>query len=609
MDGYFNRFLDINLKEKDISEFYLTEKILKKYLGGSGIGTYLLAQNIAGNTDINNYPLIFSTGPFCGTKVPSSDRLHVTSISPLTCILAESDVGGKIGSTLRSCGYDGIILRGKAEKLSYLVVREDKIEIKLCPELKNRNTYQTSDFFKEKYNSKFTIMSIGQAGENGVKFASIMVGGREARAFGRSGLGTVMGNKNIKSVVVFKGTKQVPISNRKVLENDIKKSIPQVLKGTEAIKNLGTACGVNHALKTGDYPVKNWRIRNWEKEGKSLSGIRLNEKYVEKSYYCGQCIIGCGREININSINEAGPEYETIGTLGSNLLINDLATVIKANSLCNKGGIDTITTGNVIGLALELAEKGYLENRLLVWGNGENILEIIKLIIKRKGIGKLLAEGTRYINKKFDLPPELNIHIKGLEPPAHDPRTYASLYLGYATSNRGACHVQGLTHALEGATVFPEIGYKNTFDRIGLEGKALMTVKMQNIMTLFDSLKICKFLIYSKLPFEKFLDWYNLITGYEIDWNSFYKTGERIFNLKRMINVFFGVDKKQDRIPQRFYENSQQPVTESDFYESLQKYYKIRGWDNNGIPGNELLKELEIEEEKLTGSDIKCNKK
>ncbi len=606
MNGYFNKFLHIDLTKKNIDSFSLQKNILTKYIGGSGIGTYLLAQNISGNTDDKNYPLIFSTGPFCGTKIPSSDRLHATSVSPLTGILAESDVGGRIGSTLRSCGYDGILITGKADNLSYLSIKEDKIEFKLCPELKNKDTYQIYDYFRDRYNGKFNIMSIGQAAENGVKFATIMIGGREARAFGRSGLGTVMGNKNLKSIIIFQGKKQIPLFNKEVLEKDIKKSAPLILKGTEVMKNLGTACGVDYALETGDYPVKNWQIRNWVKEGESLSGTVLNKKYVEGRYHCGRCIIGCGREIKLNSQKEAGPEYETIGTLGSNLLINDLDIVVKANSLCNRGGIDTISTGNVIGLALELAEKNYIDNDLLVWGDGKKILEIIRLIIKNEGLGKLLARGTREINNILNLPPEFNIQIKGLEPPAHDPRTYASLYLGYATSNRGACHVQGLTHALEGAIAFPEIGYKNTLNRFGLEDKALMTVRMQNIMALFDSLKVCKFLIYSELPFNKFLDWYNLLTGYEIDGDSFYNTGERIFNLKRLINVSLGVNIKQDTVPLRFFENSEQPVTEKGFVKSLLDYYKIRGWNNNGIPGKELMGSLGIGKHILTGGESKC---
>ncbi len=607
MNGYFNKFIYVNLSNKNISNFSLSEGILKKYAGGSGLGTYLLARGFKNYVNINRYPLIFTTGPFCGTRVPSSDRLHATSISPLTGILAESDVGGKIGSTLRSTGYDGIFITGRARELSYIIIKEKEVEIKTCPCLRNNDTYQTYDFFKNKYRDKFNIMSIGQAAEKGVKFANIMIGGREARAFGRSGLGTVMGNKNLKSIIIFNGKKQISLYKQEDLEDNIKSSLPMILQGTEAMKAQGTACGVDNALEIGDYPVKNWRIRDWKKQGEGLSGALLNKKYVINRYHCGRCIIGCGREVRLNSQKEAGPEYETIGTLGSNLLINDLDTVIKANSLCNRGGIDTISTGNVIALALELAEKGYLENELLVWGDGKKILEIIKLIIAQEGIGKLLAKGTRYINKKLELPPELNIHVKGLEPPAHDPRTYASLFLGYATSNRGACHVQGLTHALEGAVAFPEIGYDKTLDRIGLEGKALMTVKMQNIMSLFDSLKVCKFLIYSKLPFARFLNWFNLITGFNLDWENFYKIGERIFNLKRLINTYLGVDKKQDTVPARFYENSEQPFTQDDFNNSLREYYKIRGWNSKGIPTPELIKSLGIEEKELIGGGEKCN--
>ncbi len=622
MTTFFNKFISIDLSKKRIKYISLEEKIFKNYIGGSGIGTYLLARNIVDENInnskldiIENSPLIFIKGPFCGTKVPSSDRLQAVSISPLTKTFSESDVGGKIASRLHSCAYDGIVLNNKADKLSYILISEKGVEIKTCQELAGKDTYQVYDYFHNKYD-EFSIMSIGKAGENRVKFSSIMVGGRASRAFGRAGFGVIMGEKNIKSIVILKGENlNSPENNSEIinkLNKEVKKSLPLYLEGSEGMKKFGTAVGVNFALEEGDYPIKNWQLRSWDDKKGDISGEKLTDDYLSGRYYCGNCVIGCGREIKSYYEKEkivAGPEYESIGLLGSNLLLDDLDYINKANELCNREGIDTISAGNIIGMILELSENNSLDlldenysNDKYEWGNGEDVLQLINYIINRENIGDIMADGTKFIYENYNIPEELNIQVKGLEPPAHDPRLFPSLYLGYATSNRGACHLQGYTHALEGFISFPEIGFEETLNRENLSGKALMTVKMQDIMSIFDSLKICKFMIYTAVPFSKFYEWYKLISSYNMNLEDFLIAGSRIFNLKRLINVYLGIDRKDDDIPKRFFNNSNHGISKEEFENSLSEYYDFRKWDINGIPEDELLEELKLEDfNKLLG--------
>jgi aldehyde:ferredoxin oxidoreductase len=611
MISYYNNFISIDLSRGEINFFPLKEKIFMDYIGGSGIASYLLAKIIIENEKsdslniIDDPPLIFSTGSFCGTKVPSSDRLQAVSISPLTKIFSESDVGGKIASRLHSCGYDGIILKGRLDKLSYILISDKGVEIHSCQELSGKDTYQVYDYFSNKYNN-FSIMSIGKAGENMVKYSSIMVGGRASRAFGRAGFGAIMGKKNIKSIVILKGEKKSGFENNTELNKKIKESIPLYMEGSEGMRDFGTAIGVNFALDEGDYPIKNWQWRSWNDKIGDISGEKLAEDYLTGRYYCGNCVIGCGREIKSYYEDDkivAGPEYETIGLLGSNLLLDDLDFINKANELCNKEGLDTISTGNLIGLVLELSEKGKLNllgdlysDDIYQWGNGEDILKLIDYIINRTNIGKILAEGTRYISEHYDIPEELNIQVKGLEPPAHDPRLFPSLYLGYATSNRRACHLQGYTHALEGFIPFPEIGFEETLSRKGLAGKPLMTMRMQDVMSLFDSLKICKFMIYTGVPFKRFYEWYKLLNGVELNLEDFLMSGTRIFNLKRMINIYLGINRSDDRIPKRFFKNTNNGIKAEEFEKYLSEYYSLRNWNQNGIPGLSLVKELGLGE-------------
>lgn len=611
MKGYYKRMAELNLVNGRDSIITLKEDILKKYIGGSGLGAFLMAREVKQKgikRILEDPPLILLTGPLCGTGVPSSDRLQAISISPLTGIWGESDVGGRIGSAIRSCGLDGMIIKGRAAQLSYLIVQEDTIMLISAPELQGKDTYQLEEYFQDQIGKQFSLLSIGPAGENGVSFASIMIDGRASRALGRCGLGAVMGSKNLKSIIVVRGKKQIEIEDIRSLKTSIKSSLTRL--NTPIIKDmrkLGTASGVDFALKKGNFPVKNWQERSWFEEGKDLNGLQLKDKFLVKRYYCGDCVIGCGREVKslVDKKNKpvGGPEYETIGLLGSNLLLKNLDDVVQANELCNRYGLDTISTGNVIGLLFEIEERALLKNipqfgslhPVPGWGNGEKVLELIERIAYRQGIGDILARGTRYICQEYKLPEDMNIQVKGMEPPAHDPRFYPSLYLGYATSNRGACHLQGFTHSLEGSSSFPEIGYDKVLTRENLDGKALLAVKMQNIMCIYDSLKLCKYLLYTDIPFKIFFEWYLLVTGREISLEVLLETGDRIYNLKRMINIACGVTEKDDSIPGRFFVKSDHGISREDFINSLNEYYRIRGW-KKGIPGLDVIKKLQLDE-------------
>ena len=336
----------------------------------------------------------------------------------------------------------------------------------------------------------------------------------------------------------------------------------------------------------------------------------MEKNILTSNYHCGKCVIGCGRTIEVldgqYKIEEgAGPEYETIGMLGSNLLIDDIKAISKANELCNKYGLDTISTGSIIGFCMEAYERGLIDEKdtdgiKLDWGNEQAVLEIIKKIAFRKGFGNILAEGILEVSKNIGKNSyEFANQVKGLDLPAHDPRAKVSLALGYATSNRGACHVQAFTHDFEGGASIADLGYPKTLNRFETKGKAKFVADMQNLMSLFDSLHICKFTIFGGMTVEPLVKILNLITGFNFSKKEFLKIGERIFNLKRLYNNREGISRKDDTLPPRILYSPRGGGSGDNlpaFNEMLRDYYRIRGWDEFGIPKQDTIKRLEIED-------------
>lgn len=608
--GYFMKIAEIDLNTEEIKLIALEEKEVKKFIGGSGIGAKLLY----GYTDHKTDPLgsenilIFMTGPLTGTKAFSSDRFEVITKSPLTGIYTESDCGGRWGEGLKKCGLDGIVIKGKAKKPVYIIIKDEEIKIKSASHLWGKDTFAADSLIKEEMGPNSQVVCIGKAGENLVKFACIINEGKHGRAAGRAGVGAVMGSKKLKAIGVL-GTKEVKIAHEQEFNQFIKSLTSRMNEQTEALKKYGTSTGLEYCESVGDLPIKNWYQGNWE-GAKKISGQYMAKTVLKKNYHCGRCVIGCGRTVEITEgkykLEEtAGPEYETLGMLGSNCLVDDIKVVCKANELCNRYGLDTISTGSAISFCMEAYEKGLVtkENTgglKMEWGNGDALLEMIEKIANRQDIGKLLGEGLIKVSKEIGGNScEFAIHVKGLDFPAHDPRGKVSVALGYATSNRGACHLQAFTHDFEDGAALPDLGYKETLDRFEIKGKAKFVVDFQHLMSMFDSLHCCKFIVFGGMTVEPLVKVLNLVTGWDFSKEDFLKTGERIFNLKRLYNVREGISRKDDTLPPRILNHPRGGGAGDNLpylNKMLNEYYQIRGWDEFGIPTKETLKRLELEE-------------
>ena len=355
-------------------------------------------------------------------------------------------------------------------------------------------------------------------------------------------------------------------------------------------------------------PVKNFGKGTFA-DGEKITGEVLAERFLKGRFACGACPIGCGREIDIVSekygrVKGAGPEYETLASLGAYCLVDDLEAICKGNDLCNRFGMDTISVGAVIAFAMEGFEKGLITATdaggvSLNWGNAAAMLEMVRQIGEAEGLGRVLGLGVK---KAADIigggSQDFAVHVKGLEFPAHDPRAYFSQAISYATSNRGACHLAGLSHGLEGSLTLPDLGFNEPFDRFSNAGKGLLAARMQDLMGMFDSLKICKFLLYTSITPLDLVTCLNLITGQNHNLETFMRTGERIFNLKRLINIKLGITRLDDDLPKRIKIPLKEGGTKShvpDIERMLYDYYKVRDWNEKGIPKTEKMKELNLD--------------
>ncbi len=358
------------------------------------------------------------------------------------------------------------------------------------------------------------------------------------------------------------------------------------------------------------YPGVSYRhLMVWKEGAARISGERMAETILVSNYKCKGCPIGCGREIKIEKgrfagVEGAGPEYETIANFGSMCLIDDLEAIAKANEMCNRYGLDTMSTGACIAFAMEAYEKGLLTKKALggielEWGNGEAMLQLVGKIAEREDFGEILGRGVREAAKVLGpKAEEFAIHVKGLEISAHDPRAFHSAALGYATGNRGGCHLQGGTHWAESSVAIPELGWEMPYNRFGTEGKGEMVAKMQNLMSLFDALGVCKFSLFGGVRPHHMVDWLNGVTGWNYNLQEFMQTGERLYNLKRLYNVRRGISRKDDTLPMRLFthrRNEGGTVRElPNLGTMLSDYYEYRCWSEEGIPTQQKLAELDL---------------
>lgn len=608
MGGYQGRILRVDLTDRKIEVERVNDRELRKYLGGSGLGAKILYEETSSKINPlgEKNLLIFLAGPVTGTPVPCG-RHSVVAKSPLTGIWGEASVGGTWGRELKKTGFDGVIFAGKSDTPVYLWISDSKVELRAAEHLWGKDTYEVDLLLKEETDKKAVVSCIGPSGEKMILISSILTDGKDGRAAARCGLGAVAGSKRLKAVVV-KGSGRPEVADRPKLRESLKKVIPSLGGGPQRLKNLGTANLVIPCEMIGDLPIKNWREGTWKK-AKNISGERMAETILEGKYHCAGCPIGCGRRIRISEgsfagVEGAGPEYETLGTLGASCLVDNLEAIAKANELCNRYGIDTLEVGGAISFAMECYENGLIGpgdtgGLKLSWGNALTMVEMVHQIGKGEKLGELLGQGLLRASQRIGgLALEFAMHSKGLAFPAHDPRAYNSLALGYATSNRGACHLQGFTHVFERGLTAPELGYPEVQDPFSEKGKGRFVAKLQDLMCIFDSLAICKFVLFGGIRVSHLLDWLNYVTGWEMDLEELMETGERIFNLKRLYNVSCGISRKDDTLPARILTHKRKTGGAAQnlppLGKMLSEYYEFRGWSAEGIPKEEKLTQLDI---------------
>ncbi|MDW7772841.1 MAG: aldehyde ferredoxin oxidoreductase family protein [Desulfobulbaceae bacterium] len=611
MYGYHNRILRIDLSTRKISVQEPGEELFRKYLGGAGLCARILYDETGPDTDPLGPENVLAafTGPFTDTSVPSASRHHLMALSPLTGILGESSVGGSWGVYFKRTGYDGLVITGRSDTPVYIWIHDNGVEIRDAGPVWGMDCVDGAGWLKAETDSRARVAIIGEAGERLVRFASISHIDNMIRSAGRTGMGAVMGAKNLKAVVVYGTGQRVPAVDADALQADVKVVIPHMKKVTEAFGKFGTSGGVDNYERIGNFPIQNWRGSRW-KGAQKISGAVMHDTILTKRTACLKCPIACGRHIKIakgpwGPLDSEGPEYETVGTMGGECLVDNLEAICKANHLCNRYGLDTMSTGATIAFSMELFEKGILttedtDGLELTWGNAEVLVALVEKIALRQGIGRLMGEGSlrmaREIGKNAI---EYAITVKGLEPSAHDPRRFWSQALSYATAARGACHNASWGHAYELALSMEEIGIPQPFESYRAEGLAAFTATMQNYQSVNDSLIICRFAQVGKaVTATNLLHWLNMITGLQMDMDEFMKIGERIFTLKRLYNTRLGISRKDDTLPPRFLTlNRKDPDLTNQLPplgRLLGDYYEHRGWSEEGVPLPDKLAELGI---------------
>jgi aldehyde:ferredoxin oxidoreductase len=587
------------------------EADVRQYLLGSGLAAKIYYEEIQPGLDPLEpaSPLLAFTGLLTGTYSPTGCRSTWCGRSPLTGIWDEANMGGHWGAELRFAGFDGLIISGRAPEPVYLWIHDGQAEVRPAGHLWGKDHFEVFDALREETDPRAQIGCIGPAGENLVHFASVMQGGQDhARTAGRGGMGALLGSKNLKAIVV-RGKAKPTYPDQAAFRGFVREINPFIKANSVGLSQLGTAGGVPATELTGDLPLKNWTLGNWKDEAARISGQRIAETIFDRHTHCFACPIGCGKNVKIEDgpyagVRGHGPEYETLAGFGGNCLCDDLNAISRMNDLCNRYGLDTISTSAVIAFAMEAYEKGLLSPEdtggiELVWGDAGAIIETIHAIARREGIGELLADGVRAV--AAHLGPEADafaIHVKGMELPYHDPRAFVDMAANYATAARGACHLESLAYWVGYGVRFDVYGWYDPqdYDAHDSEGKGKVTVDFQNYMAVYNPLGICKFIAKGKIGPQHIADLVNAATGWDWTADDLLRTGERLFNLKRLINGRLGITGADDTLPQRLLTEPRPTGGAAgvlpDLDAMLAEYYRVRGWTPEGVPTGARLEAL-----------------
>jgi len=611
MNAWVGKILRVNLTKGAVSVEDLDQKSAHDYIGGRGLGVKYLYDEI--DPKVNplspGNKLIMATGPLTGTGALAGGRYTAVTKSPLTGAIANSNSGGYFGAELKYAGYDMIILEGKAKTPVYLWIENDSIEIRKAQHLWGKDTHQTTEAILAETDVEAKVACIGPAGEKLVKFACIM--NDTGRAAGRSGVGAVMGSKNLKAVAV-RGTLGVTVADSEGFRAAVLDAIKEFHDPymSEVLAQYGTSDVVEFSNEVGLLPTRNYQTGVFEGASKIGGAViaKYNLRGASKTKACFGCPLACGRVTRIadGEFKDAGegPEYETLGAFGSACGVDNPEAVIKANYICNRMGMDTISTGVTIACAMELFEKGYLTEkrvgRKLAFGDGHAVVDLVEKAAQREGFGNEIAEGSYRLAKKHGHP-ELSMTAKKLEFPSYDPRGGQGFALAYATSNRGGCHIRNEVHCVEffGIALMGIIETGGALDRFSTKGKPAVAKKVQDFYSMIDSSGICNFIIIGSPNANVFINLMEKGTGLDFGGlDGFLKTGERIYNLERLFNLKAGLTAKDDTLPKRMLT---EPMPEGPgkgkvvrLNEMLPEYYKLRGWSVKGVPSAKKLAQLGI---------------
>lgn len=630
--GYTGKLLDIDLTAGSVGEYPLSDVDRERFLGGRYLSTKILWDELKPGT----HPLspenilVVMTSPLTGSGAPSSSRYDISAKSPLSGGIGHSNSGGNFGIHLKQAGWDGVVIRGKGDVPCYIDIDNDDIHLKSAEDIWGEDTEIAQE--KLKNGRKRTgAMVIGPAGENLVKFACVV---SQERVHGRTGMGAVMGSKNLKGIVVS-GNQKISIFKREAFKKTVKRWVKLITNHAatgDTVPKLGTSMFVRHLQNKGALPTKNFSRGHYD-DFEKISGETLAADRLLHNSGCSSCPIRCARVVEVDGRKVKGPEYEAMCLLGSNLLNNDMDCIIRWNLEMDRLGLDAVSTGTLLGFAAELNEKG-LWNCGIEFGKTDNISDVIRKIAYREGIGEDLAEGVRHLSNKYG-GREFAPHVKGLELPAYQPQAAVGHALGYATANRGGCHLDG------GYMIYFEAGGPMTLDRFHYRSKPAWVVYDQDLLAAISAGGNCLFTAWTfvpniafKLPDHKIMDaivtalltysWFLIkwilrmppwmmnyhlptlphskaikaATGLKMSMGHMMRVGATGYNMERLFNIREGITAAQDKLPKRFVEvplfkkNRKSGVP---LEKMIPEYYRIRGWDVNGMPTQKTLKKLRLE--------------
>ena len=613
MGGYAGKILYIDLSSNKIETKNLDMEFARQYIGGLGFGTKIYLDLIKDKPEFDalssDNPCVIMTGPLTGIKMNATARWTVGTKSPLTGFWGDSNVGGFFGSYLKFAGYDGIVLTGKAKKPSYIYINDGVVEIRDAQKYWGKDVYITNDEMitdlKQAGGKKGQVLTIGIAGEILVKFASLI--NNKGHVAGRTGMGAVWGSKNLKAIYVT-GTQKIEAAKPdklKELRTELKEVYDSSI-GIMAINAAGTAAHMDVGIIAGDIPIKNWTLTDWD-EIDDIGPGAIEEKLFAGNRTCYGCGVACKKEAEVKEgpfkfSKGPGPEYETVASFGTMCLNSNIESIGKANELCNKYGMDTISCGTTIAFAIDCFENGIINEKdtdglKLTWGNSTVIIQLIEKIGKKEGFGAVLAEGSlsaaKHIGKNAI---DYITTVKGLEAPMHDPRSAHGYGLAYAVSPRGACHEASLTFEVEGGAIYiPEIPDLADDLPMGSIGRAKLNVACQDYGMFFSNCAIFCNLGAMPLNATQALLMINHVTGFEYTIEEVMEIGKKVWYMKRGLSNLFGADVSDDKLPKKLMTPMEEGPTKGsvpDMELMLEEFYKMRQFNENGIPEKNILTKL-----------------